>query len=101
MIDNFPERNQGQGVVLGNIYIFFSYLSPFPKSCGNKIPLGMLTPSKMEIPMGFLPNKNKEDHSSTLGFVDDVTLVSYVPEENRSVISLSVQHREKYVCGGA
>jgi hypothetical protein len=53
------------------------------------MPLGTLTPSKAEIPMGLLPkkkNKNREDHSSTLGFTNDVTLVSYAPEENRSII---------------
>jgi hypothetical protein len=55
----------------------------------------------VEIPMGFLPNKYKDDHSSKLGFTDDVTSVPYAPEGNKGVISLSRQHSEKYVCGGA
>lgn len=50
--------------------------------------------------MGFMPNKNKEDDTSVLGFTD-VTLVSYTPEENESVISPSMQRREKYICGEA
>jgi hypothetical protein len=50
--------------------------------------------------MGFMPNKNKEVNSSILGFADDVTLVSYALEENKSVTSLPIQqYREKYVCG--
>jgi hypothetical protein len=51
------------------------------------------------MPMGFMPNKNNEDQTSLLGFTD-VTLVLYTPE-NESVLSLAIQHREKYVCGEA
>lgn len=56
--------------------------------------LGTVNKNKREIPKEFLPNRNREVASSIYGFTEDMTLVSYVPKKNRSVILVSSMHHE-------
>lgn len=57
--------------------------------------VGTLRKNKREIPIEFLPNRNREIGSSLYGFSDDITLLSYVPKQNKSVLLISSMHHEK------
>src|SRR5215469_15705523 len=50
-----------------------------------------------EIPVEFLPNKKKEVNSSIFGFQKQVTLVSFTPKKNKSVLLLSTMHNDASV----
>ncbi|XP_049845577.1 piggyBac transposable element-derived protein 4-like [Schistocerca gregaria] len=45
-----------------------------------------------EISFDFLPKKPKEEHSNMFGFQENVTLFSYAPKRNKSVLILSSMH---------
>lgn len=59
--------------------------------------VGTLRKTKREIPLNFLPNKQRLQHSSLFGFQRDMTLVSYCPKKNKTVIVLSTMHHDKAV----
>jgi hypothetical protein len=42
-----------------------------------------------------LPKQRKEVESSIFAFCDEVTLVSYAPKKNRTVILLSTEHHDR------
>jgi hypothetical protein len=69
-IDNFPEGNQGQGVVLEiYIYIYFFFFFtfvPLSQKLWKENTIGDANAKYVEIPVEFLPNKYKDDHSSKL-----------------------------------
>lgn len=52
--------------------------------------VGTLRKKKTEIPPEFLPSKNREIFSSIYGFNNYLTLVSYVPKKNKSVLYMSL-----------
>jgi len=56
--------------------------------------VGTLRKNTPEIPTLFLSGKQRNVHSSIFGFTNDLTLVSYVPARNKTVILLSSQHRD-------
>ena len=47
---------------------------------------------------GIQPARRRPEYSSLFGFTKDLTLVSYVPEKNRSVVLLSSLHHDDVVC---
>lgn len=53
--------------------------------------------SKREIPLDFLPNKSRKvgKDGMLFGFTKEVTLLSYVPRKNKSVILISSMHHSK------
>lgn len=53
---------------------------------------GTIRKNKRELPSEFLPNKNREIHSSIFGFQEDYTLVSYCPQKNKAVLVMSSMH---------
>ena len=57
--------------------------------------VGTLRKNKTEIPMSFLPNRQRSIFSSLFGFNEDKTIVSYVPKVNKAVILLSTEHHNK------
>ena len=59
--------------------------------------VGAVSKNNSEIPVQFLPNKNKIVGSSIFGFQKDVTLVSYVPKINTSVILMSTMHHSTII----
>ena len=61
----------------------------------NLLFVGTLRKNKPEIPLNFLPNKNRNIFSSFFGFSQFLTLVSYVPKKNKSVILISSKHHNK------
>lgn len=54
--------------------------------------VGTLKKNKREIPLQFLPNKNRDEKSSIYGFTKEETLISYVPKKNKAVLLLSTMH---------
>lgn len=61
----------------------------------NKITyLGTLRKNKREIPPEFLPNKKREVGSSLFGFQQEITITSYVPKKNKSVVLISTMHND-------
>lgn len=54
-----------------------------------------LKKNKAEIPPCFLPNKNREEGSSLYGLTMELTLLSYVPKNNKSVLLISTTHHKK------
>jgi hypothetical protein len=61
----------------------------------DKITLvGTLKKNENEIPVEFLPNKNKKVNLSMFGFQKQVTLASFTPKKNKSVGLLSTMHND-------
>ena len=66
---------------------YFSSIPLAKKLNENKLSfVGTLRKNKKEIPVNFLPNKSREVNSYIFGFNENLTLVSYVPKINKSVI---------------
>jgi len=61
--------------------------------------VGTLRKNKPEIPALFLSGKQRDVHSSIFDFTSDLTLVSYVPVRNKTVILLSSQHHDNTCMG--
>lgn len=53
---------------------------------------GTLKKNKRCVPSSFLPNRRREVESNLFGFTENMTLVSYVPKQNRAVLLLSSMH---------
>lgn len=56
--------------------------------------VGTMRKNKREIPKEFLADKNKIPASSIFGFQEDITLVSYCPKKNKTVLLLSTMHHD-------
>jgi hypothetical protein len=54
--------------------------------------------NKREIPQEFKPGRQRDEKSSIFGFTKDLTLVSYVPKKNKSVVLLSSLHHVPAIC---
>lgn len=54
--------------------------------------IATLRKNKREVPPNFLPDSQREVHSSIFGFQKNCTLVSYVPKKNKSVLMISSMH---------
>jgi hypothetical protein len=54
--------------------------------------------NKREIPQEFKPARQRDENSSIFGFTNDLTLVSYAPNKNKSVVLLSSLHHDSAIC---
>lgn len=63
----------------------------------NTTVVGTMRRNKKEIPAEMQKSRTREVKSSLFGFHDQLTLVSYVPKKNKSVILLSSMHHDKAV----
>ncbi|GBM00426.1 hypothetical protein AVEN_179235-1 [Araneus ventricosus] len=54
--------------------------------------VGTIRKNKRELPLEFVGTKGKAPHSSILGFQKGMTIVSYIPKKNRSIVLLSTLH---------
>ena len=54
--------------------------------------IGTLNKNKLEIPIEFKASKARNIDTSIFGFNNSLTLVSFVPKENKAVILLSTSH---------
>jgi len=57
--------------------------------------VGTVRKNKPQIPPEFLPNRKRPVGSSLFGFHSNITLVSFVPKINKSVILISTMHNAK------
>jgi len=57
--------------------------------------------SKREIQQEFKPARQREENSSIFVFTGDLTLVSYVPKKNNSVVLFSSLHHDSAICGNS
>ena len=63
----------------------------------NTTYVGTIRKTKRDVPRELLPNRNKVEESSIFCFSNHLTLVSYVPKCNKSVILLSSMHHDRAV----
>ena len=56
--------------------------------------IGTLRKNKPEIPIEFQSNRKREIGSSLFGFQNGLTLVSFVPKQNKAVLLLSSKHHD-------
>ena len=59
--------------------------------------IGTIRSNKLEIPMSFLRNKLRKEGSSTFGFKNFLTIVSFVPKKKKSVILVSTSHHDSTI----
>ena len=59
--------------------------------------IGTLRKNKPEIPIEFQSNRNREVGSSLFGFQNNLTLVSFVPKQNKAVLLRSPKHHGNQV----
>lgn len=106
-IGNQPEKNQGERVVHDLIEVidgsgrnvttdnFFTSVPLARQLLLRKLSLvGTIRKNKPEIPFEFLASNNRSVHSAVFGHQQNLTLVSYVPKKNKSVLLLSSLHRD-------
>lgn len=63
--------------------------------------VGTLRKNKRCVPTEMLPNRNRDINSSLFGFHDGISLISYVPKRNKSVLLLSSVHYDDETSGPA
>lgn len=61
----------------------------------NILYCGTLRKNKSEIPVDFLVSKNKEVNLSSFGFNNYISICSFIPKKNRTVILISSRHHQK------
>lgn len=59
--------------------------------------IGTLKKNKREVPLCFLPDKDRDVYSSMFGFQKNLCLVSYVPKKNQAVLLISTMHNSKAI----
>ena len=90
-----PLYNSGRNVTVDN---FFTSVPLANELLSKKITLvGTLRKNKTEIPVEFLPNRRREIGSSLFGFQNQLSLVSFVPQKNKSVVLLSSMHHDNKI----
>lgn len=90
-------KGSGRNVVMDN------YFTTLPLADGlmkwNLSLTGTLKKNKAYIPKEMLPSKERPPLSTLFGFRDNVTMCSYVPKKNKSVVLLSTMHYDNAVSG--
>ena len=87
-----PSKGKNRNLTTDNWYTSYPLAKELLK---NKITLvGTLRKNKKEIPSEMMPNKTKPVNSSMFAYQDDITLVSYCPKKNKSVLLLSTMHSD-------
>lgn len=57
--------------------------------------IGTIRKNEKEVPASFLPNKRREVGTTLYGFTSDITLLSYTPKKNKSVLLVSSAHHHE------
>ena len=60
--------------------------------------VGTMKQNKREIPTEFKPARQRPEYSSFFVFTKELTLVPYVPRNNKSVVLLSTLHHDAAIC---
>ena len=98
LVEPISWQQSGQYVTTDNFFTFVDLFNRLKKK--NLTLFGTMKQNKKEIPMKFIPARRRLKYSSLFGFTKDLTLVSYVPKKNRSVVLLSSLHHDAVVCDG-
>uniref|UniRef100_A0A8C4PWH1 PiggyBac transposable element-derived protein domain-containing protein n=1 Tax=Eptatretus burgeri TaxID=7764 RepID=A0A8C4PWH1_EPTBU len=88
-------RNTGRNIITDS---FFTSV-PLAKALLEKrlTLVGMLRQNSPDIPALMKPCKKRQLYSAEFGFKDNITIVSYVPKKDKTVILLSTLHHDKSV----
>ena len=90
-----PIEGSNRNLTIGSWYTSYSLAKALLE---KKITcIGAMSKNKPQVPVEFLPNRKKAVGSSVFGFQENMTLVSYVPKANTSVILLSTMHNSSIV----
>lgn len=82
-----PLKNSNRNLTLNSYYSTYSLIQDLLETDIKTI--AAVKKHKLEIPPEFLPEKTGQVGSFLAGYQDDMTLVSYVPKRNKSIILLS------------
>jgi len=94
-----PISGQGRGGRNVTTDNFFASVDHANQLKNKKLTLvGTMKENKKEIPQEFKPARQRDENSSIFGFNRDLTLVSYVPKKNKSVVFLSSLHHDSAIC---
>lgn len=88
-------KNSSRNVTMDNYFTSVSLAEDMLQQ-GITI-VGTIRQNKPDIPKELKASPSREVGSSIFAFKNDVTLVSYVPKRNRSVIMLSTMHHDKSI----
>jgi hypothetical protein len=90
-----PLYGSSRNVTMDNFFTSVPLAQELQKK--NLTLIGTMRKNKPEIPIEFQSNKNREVSSSLFGFQDGLTLVSFVPRQNKAVLLLSSKHHDNQV----
>lgn len=85
--------NTNRVVYADNFFVSISLANKL-WSQGLKL-VGTIRSNKAEVPSSFLANKDREINSSLFAYKNQLTLVSFVPKLNKSVLLLSTKHHHE------
>ena len=86
----------GRNVTSDNFFISVDLAN---KLKNKKLTLvGKMKQNQREIPQELKPARQRGEKSSIFEFTKDLTLVSYVPKKNKSVVLLSSLHHDSVIC---
>lgn len=90
-----PYKGSGRNVTMDRFYTSVELAEDLLK---DKLTIvGTMNASRRDIPDKMRPNKIRAELSSSFIFTRDLTMVSYVPKKNKSVILLSSMHHAKEI----
>ena len=78
-------------------YNFISYIPLLSDLPADGLTYVGTRSNKPPLPDAMKASNNREVHSSLFGFNDQMSLVSYVPKQNKYVVALSSMHRDANV----
>lgn len=85
-----PIENTNQNVTCDNWYTSMELTNELRKK--ELTYVGTVKKNKRMMSKEFLPDRKRLVHSSSFGFTSDMTLVSYVPKKEKSVLMSSMHH---------
>ena len=87
-----PLQGSGRNVSMDNYFTSVPLVKTMLQH--NLTIVGTMRKCKREIPECMKASKSRETKTSTFGFNDQITMVSYVPKKNKSVIMLGTMHHD-------
>ena len=87
-----PLYGSNRNVTVDNFFTSIQLVKELKKR--NLTLIGTLRKNKPEIPVEFQSNKKREIGSSLFGFHDGLTLVSFVPKQNKAVLEQELKQKE-------
>ena len=92
-----PWRRRGRNVTVDKFFISIPLAADLLNDGFSYV--GTIRSTKPTLPYAMKSSNNREVHSSLFGFKYQVTLFSYVPKQNKSVLAMSTMHHDASVAG--